>query len=61
MKAEITRDGYIQITAETIVEAWALNGVWPVGMSVEHRGKNQDRVIVDCSILNGGSYEDQPR
>lgn len=52
MKAELTKDGYIRITAETIVEAWALNGVWPVGIEITDRIKNQDRVIVDCTILN---------
>jgi len=55
MKAELTIDGYIKITAETIVEAWALNGVWPVGVEIADRMKNEDRVIVDCSILDKGA------
>ena len=51
MKAELTKDGYIKVTAETIVEAWALNGAWPT-KDVMDRDKNQDRMIVDCSILS---------
>ncbi len=55
MKAELTIEGYIKITAETITEAWALNGVWPVGSDVIDRQINEDRVIVDCSILMPGA------
>lgn len=51
MKAELTKDGYIKVTAETIVEAWALNGVWPVKIEPLERDRNQDRVIIDCTIL----------
>lgn len=50
MKCELTREGYIKITAETITEAWALEGVWPTENIME-RDKNEDRVIIDCSIL----------
>jgi len=55
MKVELTKEGYIQVTAETIVEAWALNGVWPLDDKV--RDKNQDRVMVDCSILSNTNTE----
>ncbi len=53
MKAELTKDGYIKVTAETIVEAWALNGVWPIaGVDSDNViDRNQDRVIIDCTIL----------
>jgi hypothetical protein len=27
MKAELTKDGYVKITAETVTEAWALKGL----------------------------------
>lgn len=52
MKATLTREGYIKITAETIVEAWALNACWPLDPSKRKiNEKNEDRVIVDCGIL----------
>ena len=51
MRAELTKEGYIKVIAETIIEAWALNGVWPIG-DIMSRDKNEDRVIVDCSILS---------
>ena len=50
MRAELTKEGYIKVIAETIIEAWALNGVWPIG-DIMNRDKNEDRVIIDCSIL----------
>lgn len=49
MKAELTRHGFIKVKAETITEAWALNACWP--SDLEKRNKNEDRLIVDCSIL----------
>ena len=49
MKVELTKDGYIKVTAETNIEAWALNGVWPV--NEDKREKNEDRLLIDCSIL----------
>lgn len=49
MKAELTKDGFIKVTAETIIEAWALNGAWPINL--EDRKKNEDRLLIDCSIL----------
>ena len=51
MKCELTKEGYIQITAETIMEGWALNGVWPIHKEILCRLKNQDRVIIDCAVL----------
>lgn len=51
MKVELTRDGFIKIIAETYTEAWALNGIWPVGVDFMERDRNIDRCIVDCSIL----------
>jgi hypothetical protein len=50
MKVELTKEGYIKVIAETITEAWALNGVWPIG-DIMSRDKNEARVIIDCSIL----------
>jgi hypothetical protein len=50
MKVELTKEGYIKVIAETIIEAWALNGVWPID-DIMSRDKNEDRVIVDCTIL----------
>lgn len=51
MKVEITRKGFIKVTAETITEAWALNGVWPIDSDPADREKNEDRLFIDCSIL----------
>lgn len=55
MKVELTKEGYILIKAETIIEAWALNAVWPNGTPFMERTKNADRCIVDCSILGDKS------
>jgi len=44
MKAELTKGGYILITAETIEEAYALTNP-----DVAQKMKS---VIIDCSILN---------
>ena len=41
MKADITKEGKLIVTAETNIEAWALN-------SHDYYGEN---TIIDCSIL----------
>ena len=51
MRVELTADGYIKIIAETTLEAWALNGVWPLGQDVMDRENNVERFIIDCSVL----------
>ena len=54
MKAELTKDGYVKITAETIVEAWALNITCPSGAGTcEKCGEFPAKVIIDGSILLG--------
>ena len=58
MKVELTREGFIRIKAESFTEAWALNGIWPVGSDIKDRDKNIDRVVIDCSILNDPSGGD---
>ena len=53
MKVEINKDGWLVVTAETITEAWALNGA-NMHDSITCKGKGeQDRpkIILDCSIL----------
>ena len=52
MKVHLTKHGYIYITAEDVTEAWALNGVWPMGMTTVERKDNVDRFIIDCSVLD---------
>jgi len=52
MKAEITKDGYIKITAETINEAFAMKGLNPVGtLPCEVCGQMRVNLIFDCSVL----------
>jgi len=52
MKAELTKDGYVKITAETITEAWALNITHPPCAEIcEKCGEMPTKVIIDGSIL----------
>lgn len=52
MKAELTKDGYVKITAETITEAWALNITCPPEAEECKRcGIFPRKVIIDGSIL----------
>ena len=52
MKAELTKDGSILVTAETITEAWALNITCPVGAEkCDKCGIFPFKVIIDGSIL----------
>ena len=50
MKAEISKDGFIHVIAETVTEAWALNAIYPLGKNSKE-GKLENRLILDCSIL----------
>ena len=53
MKVELTKNGYLKITAETVVEAFALNGIFPVGAEVcKECNSIPHNLIVDCSILS---------
>jgi hypothetical protein len=53
MKAEITKDGYIKITAETHVEAFAMKGIFPLdGEICEKCGQMKVPLTIDSSILN---------
>jgi flagellar basal body rod protein FlgF len=53
MKVEINKDGWLVVKAETITEAWALNGAnihgGITGQLAEDRSRS--RIILDCSIL----------
>lgn len=52
MKAELTIDGYIKVTAETITEAWALNITCPPGANICDKCSTfPTKVIIDGSIL----------
>ncbi len=54
MKVEITNDHYIVITAETVVEAFALNYLMPVGKEsiCSECGQIKMPVTINCSILD---------
>jgi hypothetical protein len=52
MKIELEKDGTLKIIAETVVEAWALNAVWPPGSDIcEKCNSTPHKIIIDCSIL----------
>ena len=52
MKVEIRKDGTLVIIAETVVEAWAINGVHPpAAFDCEKCGSIPHKVVFDCSIL----------
>lgn len=53
MKAEICRDGFIKITAETVAEAFALNYLHPTGQKhvCEQCGRVDLKITIDCSVL----------
>ena len=52
MKAELTKEGYIKVTAETITEAWALNITCPpAAEECDKCGVFPTKVIIDGSIL----------
>lgn len=53
MKAELTKDGYVKVIAETITEAWALNITCPpAAENCDKCGTFPTKVIIDCSILS---------
>lgn len=52
MKAELTKDGYVKITAETIIEAFALKAIYPLeGEVCSMCGGFDLKLIVDSSVL----------
>lgn len=51
MKAEIRKDGYIHIIAETATEAFALKAIHPLGKGCKHCGQIPTKVVIDGSIL----------
>jgi hypothetical protein len=55
MKAEITREGYIRVIAETPEEAFAIKHLTPVGedYTCETCGYAKSPMLFDCTILNG--------
>ena len=58
MKAELTKDGYVKITAETVTEAWALNITCPPGAEVCDKCEHVPlKVIIDGSILSSDQYD----
>lgn len=52
MKVEINIGGSIVIIAETIVEAFALNHIIPVGDLCPVCGQYKMPITINCSILN---------
>lgn len=54
MKAEIMKDGYIQITAENIPEAFALKSLYPLQETrCESCGQVKEKpVVINTNILN---------
>jgi len=52
MKAELNKDGYVVVTAETIAEGWALNITCPEGAGECGMCNTfPPKVVIDCSIL----------
>ena len=51
MRAELTKDGYLKVTAETITEAWALNITHTTENLCHHCNKGDVKLIIDGSIL----------
>lgn len=53
MKAELNKDGYIVITAETVVEGFAIESIMPKddGHSCGACGRQNIPVMFDCGIL----------
>lgn len=52
MKAEIRKDGFIWIIAETATEAFALNHMAPgLAPKCAECGNADQKVVVDCSLL----------
>ena len=52
MKADIQKDGTIVVKAETIIEAWALNGCHPIPAEIcTNCGAPHHKLILDASIL----------
>lgn len=53
MKAELTKDGYLKVTAETVTEAWALKVLLPAGADPCTKcGQLPFTVMIDGSILS---------